>query len=111
LSILQERLIDSAVAALRPGGILAYVTCSPHLAETRAQVNGALSRWPESIELLDTRAVYRSITGSAALNADGTPAPEGAATPDNSVGSTVQLWPHTTATDAMFIALFRKAAV
>ena len=36
---LQRELLDSAIAALRPGGLLAYVTCSPHLDETSAQVD------------------------------------------------------------------------
>jgi 16S rRNA (cytosine967-C5)-methyltransferase len=34
LTKLQEQLFDSAVSGLKPGGILASVTCSPHLAET-----------------------------------------------------------------------------
>src|SRR4029453_13515934 len=33
---LQEALLDSALDSLRPGGVAAYVTCSPHLGETRA---------------------------------------------------------------------------
>ena len=94
LAELQIRLIDSAVHALRPGGILAYVTCSPHLAETRGQVAGALARWKERLTPLDTAAVVAAISGETI-----DPAPD---------GSQVQLWPHTTATDAMFIALFRK---
>jgi 16S rRNA (cytosine967-C5)-methyltransferase len=91
---LQERLIDSAIEALRPGGILAYVTCSPHVAETRGQVAGALSRWGDRITALDTNAVVDRVGGGD--EADGE-------------ASQVQLWPHVDATDAMFIALFRKA--
>lgn len=91
---LQQRLIDSAVAALKPGGVLAYVTCSPHVGETRGQVQGALRRWPDTLEQLDAQAVLREITGDAiALGA-----------PD----AAVQLWPHRNSTDAMFVALFRK---
>jgi 16S rRNA (cytosine967-C5)-methyltransferase len=95
LAALQARLIDSAVDALRPGGILAYVTCSPHLAETRGQVAAAVSRWGSALELLDTASVLARISGDRVE-----PSP---------AGSQVQLWPHTTATDAMFVALFRKA--
>jgi 16S rRNA (cytosine967-C5)-methyltransferase len=95
LVALQERLIDSAVAALKPGGILAYVTCSPHLAETRGQVQGALRRWPGDLVQLDTQAVLRVITGDAVELGGADPA--------------AQLWPHRDATDAMFIALFEKA--
>ncbi len=35
LTQLQRGLLISAIEATRPGGVLAYVTCSPHLAETR----------------------------------------------------------------------------
>src|SRR5439155_14844376 len=35
LAELQVRLLLAAVDAARPGGLVAYVTCSPHLAETR----------------------------------------------------------------------------
>ena len=38
LSNLQSNLLDAALKALAPGGILAYVTCSPHIAETRGIV-------------------------------------------------------------------------
>ena len=35
LTRLQRELLDAPSRLLRPGGVLAYVTCSPHLAETR----------------------------------------------------------------------------
>ena len=53
LTRLQTALLDAAVAALRPGGILAYVTCSPHLDETRGIVDAALARHP-GLTALDT---------------------------------------------------------
>jgi 16S rRNA (cytosine967-C5)-methyltransferase len=94
LTALQSRLLDSAFAALRPGGILAYVTCSPHLAETRGVVTDALDRHDGAIEQLDTAAVLQDV---AMQRLDLAGAPE-----------TVQLWPHRHGTDAMFIALLRK---
>jgi len=100
---LQERLIDSAIEALRPGGILAYVTCSPHVAETRGQVAGALSRWGDRIAALDTRSVVARISGDESDENDEH------GRHDATEPSQVQLWPHIDATDAMFIALFRKA--
>jgi 16S rRNA (cytosine967-C5)-methyltransferase len=99
---LQERLIDSAIEALRPGGILAYVTCSPHVAETRGQVAGALERWGGRITALDTGSVVAAISGD-----DVETRTEGS--DEGAPASQVQLWPHIDATDAMFIALFRKA--
>ncbi|MCU1477521.1 MAG: Methyltransferase [Subtercola sp.] len=94
LVVLQSRLIDAAITALKPGGILAYVTCSPHVAETRGQVADALKRHSGVIEPLGTQAVLQSFVSSPLrLGADETQA---------------QLWPHAHGTDAMFIALFRK---
>ncbi|CAN5386304.1 transcription antitermination factor NusB [soil metagenome] len=91
---LQSRLIDAAVLALKPGGILAYVTCSPHVAETRGQVADALKRHAAALEPLETQSVLQSFVSSPlALGIDRTQA---------------QLWPHRHGTDAMFIALMRK---
>jgi len=93
LSGLQAQLLDSAIAALKPGGVLAYVTCSPHLAETKVIVEGALKKWGDAVEKLDTPAVLGGLTS------------EPLDIPD---GSHVQLWPHRHGTDAMFIQLISK---
>ncbi len=92
LVALQARLLDAAVAALAPGGLLAYVTCSPHPDETRAAIAGVLERQPE-ITTIDTRAVAAHIATS-----DLGPG----------VGPAVQLWPHRHGTDAMFVQLLSK---
>jgi 16S rRNA (cytosine967-C5)-methyltransferase len=92
LVALQTRLLDAAVAALAPGGLLAYVTCSPHPDETRAAVDGVLERHPE-VTVVDTRAVAADIATS-----DLGPG----------VGPAVQLWPHRHGTDAMFVQLLSK---
>jgi 16S rRNA (cytosine967-C5)-methyltransferase len=96
LGRLQTALLDSAIRALRPGGILAYVTCSPHPAETRIAVDDAVTRWHGEIEPLDTRAVVRRLSVTE---------PDLAGRDDQ-----VQLWPHRQGTDAMFIALLTKPA-
>jgi 16S rRNA (cytosine967-C5)-methyltransferase len=44
LAALQERMIDRAVAMLKPGGILVYCTCSLEPEEGEAQFERALSR-------------------------------------------------------------------
>ncbi|MGZ6804904.1 MAG: RsmB/NOP family class I SAM-dependent RNA methyltransferase, partial [Nocardioidaceae bacterium] len=54
LTALQGRLLDAAVGLLRPGGVLAYVTCSPHLAETVVPVLDVLRRHP-GLEQVDAR--------------------------------------------------------
>ena len=40
---LQRALLHAALDAARPGGVVAYVTCSPHLAETRGVVEQVLA--------------------------------------------------------------------
>lgn len=94
LTGLQAELLASALQALRPGGILAYVTCSPHLAETRGIVEGALRKNP-SVRELDAREVLANISMSQ-LDLAGE-------------HKSVQLWPHRHGTDAMFIALLTKS--
>ncbi|WP_084705323.1 transcription antitermination factor NusB [Leucobacter chironomi] len=95
LTALQGELLDAAVAHLAPGGLLAYVTCSPHLAETRVAVDRLLRRSPELREL-DAREVLRRV----------------ARMPLDLAGErlSAQLWPHRHGTDAMFIALFERLA-
>ncbi len=112
LSALQSALLASAIDALRVGGILAYVTCSPHLAETRAVVDGVIARSSGALEKIDTRSVLAGITTEAldlgrALGDDG--GGEGGSVDDRAAGH-VQLWPHRHGTDAMFICLIRKSA-
>jgi 16S rRNA (cytosine967-C5)-methyltransferase len=97
LAGLQVRLLASGLAALAPGGTLAYVTCSPHLAETRAVVDAALKRWERAagtpVELVDATEVLQRVA-SAPL--------------DLGAGPFAQLWPHRHGTDAMFVALIHK---
>ncbi|MBG6238080.1 16S rRNA (cytosine967-C5)-methyltransferase [Mycetocola sp. CAN_C7] len=100
LTVLQQSLLLSAFEALKPGGVLAYVTCSPHVAETRGVVADALRRLGDAAEPLDTAQVVQSV---AVQHLD---LPEPAET---GTGSTVQLWPHRHGTDAMFIALIGKS--
>ncbi|MDN5558742.1 MAG: rRNA small subunit methyltransferase B [Ruaniaceae bacterium] len=88
LTRLQAELIDSAVAALRPGGVLTYVTCSPHPAETVEQVAGALERHSLSI-----------VAPVAPLIALCAPHP---------LPGAVQLWPYRDNTDAMFAVALRR---
>lgn len=94
LTALQGELADAAFRALAPGGVLAYVTCSPHTAETHGTLGRALERWGAEAEQLDTAAVVQGLSRHP-LDLAGD-------------GRTVQLWPHRHGTDAMFIALVRK---
>lgn len=90
LTRLQRDLLGAALRAVRVGGVVGYVTCSPHLAETRVTVTEAVRRATSTAEHLDARDV---------LPAD---------MPDLGDGPAVQLWPHRHGTDAMFLALLRR---
>ena len=92
LTALQRELLDAALQAVRPGGVVAYVTCSPHLAETTAVVTDVL-KGREDVTRLDAVAVLGQISEQ--------PVP-GLSGPD------VQLWPHLHGTDAMYLALLRR---
>jgi 16S rRNA (cytosine967-C5)-methyltransferase len=87
LSKLQRELLASAIRLCRPGGVVLYATCSPHLAETVGVVSDALRRQP--VTALDTRALFAPVENLGA-------------------GPYVQLWPHRHGTDAMFAAALRK---
>jgi 16S rRNA (cytosine967-C5)-methyltransferase len=95
LGPLQRELLKSALAAVKPGGVVAYVTCSPHPAETTAVVSDVL-RKREDLELLDAGAALDSVSLTGHLEAGHE--------------LTAQLWPHVHRTDAMFLALIHKKA-
>lgn len=93
LSKLQSELLEAAIAATYPGGVIAFTTCTPHLAETRAITASALRRHPE-LELLDAVQIAESVTpGLAARLGE---------------GPQLQLWPHIHGSDAMYCAIFRR---
>lgn len=85
---LQVSLLQTALMSAAPGGVVAYVTCSPHHRETVDVVAEALDGTAH--ELLDAPALLPEV-------------------PDAGLGRCVQLWPHRHGTDAMFIALIRVA--
>lgn len=93
LGPLQRELLNSALAAVRPGGVVAYVTCSPHPAETTAVVADVLRKRGD-LELLDAGAALDAVSLTGSLGAGHE--------------LTAQLWPHIHHTDAMFLALIQK---
>jgi len=92
LSSLQRELIQSAWMALKPGGVLAYVTCSPHPTETTSQVEWLLRTFKDSVLLNATETVLRLNPSLEVVRSR----------------KTVQLWPHRNGTDAMFLGLIEK---
>ena len=83
LARLQRELLAAAIKLTRPGGVVLYATCSPHLSETVGVVADALRRQP--VTALDTRPLFAGVD-------------------DLGDGPYVQLWPHRHGTDAMFAA-------
>ncbi|WGD36361.1 transcription antitermination factor NusB [Lysinibacter sp. HNR] len=117
LTSLQDALLEAAVTALKPGGLLAYVTCSPHRAETRTVVNGMLKKHPQMTELSAREILQRLAPepvdlGVAPPREDSRGGGKGDSSNDgkDSHGNdlSVQLWPHRHGTDAMFVSLFKK---
>ena len=83
LTQLQSELLESATHLLSPGGIIAYVTCSSHQAETKFQIRSFLKQHSNftRISVQDERA---------------------------DIDGDLQLWPHRDGTDAMFLSLLRS---
>jgi 16S rRNA (cytosine967-C5)-methyltransferase len=86
LVALQRDLLASAWDLLRPGGLLAYVVCSPHLAETTVTP-------PVGAEVLDVPALLGLGRDARSIDLD---------------GCRLQLWPHRHGTDAMSMTLLRR---
>ena len=85
---LQLALLASAIDSASPGGVIGYLTCSPHRRETSDVVS----------ETLGVRADVEVIPAAQLL-------PE---VPNADLGPYLQLWPHRHGTDAMFAAYLRK---
>ena len=89
LTQLQRELVDSAIQALKPGGVLGYATCSPHLAETSIQIADIRKKHLEVRQIDVDQFLPPTLHG---------------ATRDGAMS----LWTHKHGTDAMYLALFRK---
>lgn len=86
---LQRNLLNSAYELLKPNGVIAYVTCSPHIAETKGQVLDFLATHKD-MSVLPLNTLPK--THKQGLLADGT----------------MQLWTHQDQSDGMFMVLFKK---
>ena len=98
LTALQRDLLGSALRAVRPGGVVGYITCSPHVAETTLVVSDAIrdaAKEGIDVETLDAPEFLDHVAKKPL---------EGLS------GPYAQLWPHVHGTDAMFLALIRRTA-
>lgn len=93
LSPLQRELLASALEAVRPGGIVAYATCSPHVVETELVVSDTLKKF-EDVQVVDVRPYLRNRGGETMT--------------DLGVGQGAQMWTHLHGTDGMYVALLQK---
>jgi 16S rRNA (cytosine967-C5)-methyltransferase len=93
LAGLQRELLNAAIDSVRPGGVVAYVTCSPHVAETRDVVT-AVADSRTDVTILDAPAVLPEVP---ALRS-----------PEPRESKFAQFWPHRHGTDAIFLALLRR---
>lgn len=88
---LQRALLTTALDAAAPGGLVAYVTCSPHRRETADVVLETLAV-RDDVDLVPASQVLPWL-------------PDATTGPD---GEFLQLWPHRHGTDAMFAAYLRR---
>lgn len=93
LTNVQAELLEAAAQHLARDGVIAYVTCSPHLAETRVMIDSFLKKHPEISELNARDAVQRVARTPLDLP---------------TAHLSAQLWPHRHGTDAMFISLLTR---
>ncbi|PIE21301.1 MAG: rRNA cytosine-C5-methylase [Arachnia propionica] len=86
LAGLQRELVHRALDSAIVGGAVAYVTCSPHAAETADVVHAVVAE-RDDVAIEDAAGLLPEVAGQ---------------------GRFIQLWPHKHGTDAMFFALLRK---
>lgn len=95
LVALQEQLLAAACHVVAPGGLLAYVTCTPSVSETTGVLDAVMSGRSDFTPV-PVAPIIRRVT-------------RGVISPSES-NNFVQLWPHLDGTDAMFISLFVRSA-
>jgi 16S rRNA (cytosine967-C5)-methyltransferase len=91
LHTVQRDLLSTALDSARPGGVVGYVTCSPHPTETHGVVADVLARRGDST-VIDAPATLPEVPGLAC----------------GPGGRYAQFWPHVHGTDAIFLALLRR---
>lgn len=85
---LQSSLLRTAIESAAPGGVVAYVTCSPHVRETTDVVDEVLAT-RNDVSVMDAGDIFPDLI-------------------DTTRGPYLQLWPHRHGTDAMFAAFLRR---
>ena len=89
LTELQSEISEAALSILNPGGYFGYATCSPHFAETSAQVALILKKHPELEQVDITPYLSSGLVGATR-------------------GANLSLWAARHGMDSMFMAVFKK---
>jgi 16S rRNA (cytosine967-C5)-methyltransferase len=95
LVLLQQQLLEAACHVVAPGGLLAYVTCTPSISET-TEVLFRVMAGRRDFTPVAVAPIIRDVTRGGVTVSD--------------VDPFVQLWPHINNTDAMFISIFQRSA-
>lgn len=88
LVALQSQLLNTALDSVCRGGLVGYLTCSPHRRET-SQLVESVRATRTDVEIVPAAGLLPEVSGA-----------------DD--GDYLQLWPHRHGTDAMFVALLRR---
>lgn len=94
----QLSLMQSALKALRPGGILVYSTCTITPEENEEIVNFAVSQFPVEVETIEVPGM-KARPGVAAFGENAY---------SSQVERAVRIYPHDTPCEGFFIARLRK---
>lgn len=92
---LQKSLLENALNALRPGGIVGYATCSWHLAETEYLIADVVKSRTD-VEILNFNAAIAAIPHLKQTELL------------TSTDSYFRLWPQKHDTDGMFMAMLKR---
>ena len=96
----QERLLESALQAVKPGGQVVYSTCTLTPQEDEGVLAALLDKYPGCFEIQDVhQRLPRPARGLDAFNREAFPA---------SVQNAVRIWPHSFGTAGFFAAKLVK---
>ena len=88
---IQRELLNAAAQMVSPSGIIAYVTCSPHILETQGQIL-EFKRKHSEFEVLSIEPFLPTGNPQTLLKDDGS----------------LQLWTHKDLSDSMFMTLLQR---
>jgi 16S rRNA (cytosine967-C5)-methyltransferase len=95
----QAEVLDRAVALVKPGGRIAYITCSVLPPENGEQIRAFVARHPEFVVVPPQQTVTVLWDNTDAFAAATRPTPEG-----------LLMTPRRTGTDGFFVSLLRRAS-